>query len=316
MAKLTPLEDKLVVLIGGDGFVGTHLAQELLGRSVRLRVAGRTPEKAMKLRPLADLGQMQFARCNVKDERSMQAVLRGADAVVYLVGTFGADAQTLQADGAGRAAEIAREQGAEAFVYLSAIGADAGDGEGTYAATKADGERQVREAFPQATIMRPSIVFGEDDSFINMFANLIGTFPVLPVFGPDAKIQPVWVDDVAEAIAHALADPAQHGGRTYELAGPEIIRMDELHRRIARGQERKRTFLPMPDSVSAFFASLPGTPMNPEQWRLLRRGSVASGTLPGLAELGVTPRPLSLFLDKWMVRFRKHGRFTQSNRAA
>jgi len=316
MAKLNPLQDRLVVLIGGDGFVGTRLAQELLGRDVRLRVAGRTPEKALKLRPLANLGQMQFARCNVKDTRSLQAVLQGADAVVYLVGTFGADAQALQADGAGKAAEIAREQGAEAFVYVSAIGADAEDGEGSYAASKADGERQVREAFPQATIMRPSIVFGEDDSFINMFANLIGTFPVLPVFGADAQVQPVWVNDVAQAIAHALADPARHGGRTYELAGPEIIRMDELHRRIAQAQERKRTFLPMPDSISALFASLPGTPMSPEQWRLLRRGSVASGTLPDITKLGVTPRPLSLFLDKWMIRYRKHGRFTQNDQAA
>ena len=313
MAKFNPLEDRLVVTIGGDGFIGTHLTQDLLGRGARLRIAGRNPEKAFRLKPLANLGQMQFARCDVKDRRSLEAVLRGADAVVYLVGTFGADAPALQADGAGMAAEIAREAGATAFVYVSAIGADAGDQQSLYASTKGEGEDKVRAAFPAATIMRPSVLFGEDDSFVNMFADLISTFPVMPVFGSEARLQPVWVDDVAAAISTALADPAAHGARTYELAGPEVITMGELQRRIARAQGRERSFLPVPDAVSALFAKVPGTPMNADQWLLLKRGSVASGDLPGLAELGVTPRPLSLFLDRWMVRYRKHGRFAEAS---
>jgi len=312
MAELNALEDKLVVLIGGDGFVGTHLAQDLLDRGVRLRIAGRTPEKAFRLKPLANLGQMQFARCNVKDRRSLEASLRGADAAVYLVGTFAGDQQALQADGAGHAAEIAAAEGAEAFVYISAIGADRDDLQSGYAATKGAGEQKVLDAFPGATIMRPSIMFGEDDSFISMFADLVSTFRVLPVFGPDARIQPVWVDDVAEAIANALADPAAHGGRTYELAGSEVITMEGLHRRIAQAQGRRRALIRVPDALSALFASLPLTPMNADQWRLLKRGSVASGELPGLRELGVTPKPLSLFLERWMVRYRKHGRFAKS----
>lgn len=315
MAKLNPLEDRLVVLIGGDGFLGTHLAQELLGRDVRLRIAGRNPEKAFKLKPLANLGQMQFARCNVKDRGSLEAVLRGTDAVVYLVGTFGADAQALQADGAGAAAEIARKEGARSFVYVSAIGADPDDAESTYAATKGEGECQVREAFPAATIVRPSVLFGEDDAFITMFADLIRSFPLLPVFGPEARLQPLWVDDAAAAIAQALADPVAHGGKVYELAGPEVVAMDALHRRIAQAQGRSRTLLPMPDSVSAFFAALPGTPMSSDQWLLLKRGSVAGGVLPGINALGVTPKPLDLFLERWMVRYRKHGRFTEKSGA-
>lgn len=316
MADLNPLEDRLVVLVGGDGFVGTHLAQELLDRDVRLRVAGRSPEKAFRLKPLADLGQLQFARCNVKDRRSLEAVLQGAEAAVYLVGTFGADQAALQADGAAMAAEIARDQGAGAFVYVSAIGADAADQESGYAATKGEGEARVREAFPSATIMRPSVIFGEDDAFINMFAELISTFPVLPVFAPEARLQPVWVGDVAEAIANALADPARHGGHTYELAGPEIVTMDALHRRIAEAQARSPVLIPMPDRVGALFAALPGTPMNGDQWRLLKRGTVASGSLPGIAELGVTAKPLALFLERWMTRYRKHGRFTERPGAA
>lgn len=315
MADLSALEDRLVVLIGGDGFVGTHLAQDLLQRGARLRIAGRNPEKAFKLKPLANLGQMQFARCNVKDRRSLEAALRNADAVVYLVGTFSGDQQALQADGAGHAAEIAKAEGARSFVYLSAIGADASDEESGYAATKGLGERKVLDAFPGATIMRPSVLFGEDDNFITMFADLISTFPVLPVFGPDAKLQPLWVDDAAHAIANALADPSRHGGKTYEVAGPDVMTMDDLHRRIAAAQGRNRTLLPVPDSLSALFASLPLTPMNGDQWRLLKRGSVASGELPGLGELDVTPSPLALFLDRWMVRYRKHGRFAKSSGA-
>ena len=216
----------------------------------------------------------------------------------------------LQADGAAAAAEIAAREGAESFVYVSAIGADEADGDSRYAATKGEGERRVREAFPQATIVRPSILFGEDDAFVTMFADLIATFPVLPVFGPDARIQPVWVDDVATAIANALADRELHGGRTYELAGPEVITMGALNRRIAAAQGRNRRFLSMPDSISSTFAALPGTPMTSEQWRLLKRGSVATGDHPGIAELGVTPRPLDLFLERWMVRYRRHGRFS------
>ena len=314
MAENDAIENKLVVLIGGDGFIGSHLAQDLLDRGVRLRIAARSPEKAFKLKPLANLGQMQFARCNVTDRRSLELALRGADAVVYLVGTFAGDQKALQADGAGHAAAIAQAEGAGAFVYVSAIGADADDKESGYASTKGEGEIKVLDAFPSATIVRPSILFGEDDSFITMFADLISTFPILPVFGPQAKIQPVWVDDVAAAIGNALADPGAHGGKTYELAGAEVITMNELHRRIAHAQGRKRTFLPMPDGASALFASLPLTPMNADQWRLLKRGSVASGKFPGLGELGVTPKPLSLFLERWMVRYRKHGRFAEAGR--
>jgi len=308
MAHLAPLEDKLVVLIGGGGFLGAHLAQELLRRGARLRIASRHPEKAFRLRPLGDLGQIQFTRCDVTNARSLAAAMRGADAAVYLVGTFGADQHALQADGAGAAAQAATAEGAGAFVYVSALGADPASDSG-YAATKGLGEEQVRAAFPQATVVRPAILFGEDDNFINMFAGLIGAFPVLPVFGSEARLQPLFVDDAAEAIAHALADPAAHGGKTCEIAGPEVLTMDELHRRIARAQGRERTFLAVPDPLAALFAALPGTPMSSDQWTLLKRGNTASGALPGCAQLGVQPRPLGLFLDRWMTRYRKHGRF-------
>lgn len=309
MAVSNSLENKLVVLIGGNGFVGTHVAQDLLERGARLRIAARHPEKAFKLKPLANLGQIQFARCNVANKDSIKACVQGADAVVYLVGTFGAGQKLLQADAAGVAAKAAASEGAESFVYVSSTASDPAS-EGGYASTKALGEELVSKAFAKATIVRPTVIFGQDDSFINMFAGMISALPALPVFGPEAKLQPVWVDDVAQAIGCALADPGKHGGKTYELAGPEILTMMDLHERIAAGQDRKRAFIAMPDAISGLFASLPGTPMNSDQWNMLKAGSVASGDLPGIDKLGVAPKPLSLFLGKWMVRFRRHGRFT------
>jgi uncharacterized protein YbjT (DUF2867 family) len=303
------LDNKLIVLIGGNGFVGRHLAQDLLQRGARLRVVARNPEKALALKPLANLGQLQFARCNVKNADSIRAVVEGADAVVWLVGTFGKDATQLHADGARIAAEAAAAGGAQAFVYLSSLAADPAS-DGTYASTKALGEQMVLKAFPRATILRPSVIFGPDDQFVQMFAALVATLPVLPVFGPDARLQPVWVDDVAAAAANALADPATHGGKTYELAGPDVMTMVDLHQAIADAQGRSRPLIPVPDALSGLFAALPGTPMSTDQWAMLKAGSCATGKLPGIAKLGVQPKPLSLFLDKWMVRFRKHGRFT------
>lgn len=314
MAHLDPLEDKLVVLIGGGGFLGSRVAEQLLARGARVRIAERRPEKAFNLRPLAKLGQIQFMGCNVTHRRSLEAAIEGAQAVVYLVGTFGAGQKAIQADGAGIAARAAAAQGAGAFVYVSAIGAEARSDSG-YAATKAEGEEQVRAAFPGATVLRPSVLFGEDDKFVNMFAGLIAMLPVLPVFGHEARLQPLFVDDAGHAVVEALAAPQAHGGKTYEIAGPEVLTMGELHRRIAAAQGRKRSFVQVPDGLSALFAALPGTPMNGDQWKLLQRGSVPSGSLPGLKDLGVQARPLGLFLERWMVRYRKYGRFTETGAA-
>lgn len=312
------LDGKLVVLIGGSGFVGTHLAQELLGRGCRLRIVSRQPERAFRLRPLANLGQVQFVRGDVTRPAGLAAALAGAFGVVNLVGAFAGDLDALQGEGAGRIAGLARANGARAFVHVSALGADA-QSPVDYNRTKAEGEAAVRAAFPQATIVRPSVLFGEDDDFINLFAGLIAApLPFLPVFGPEAKLQPLNVDDAAEAIANALSDPARHGGKAYDIAGPEPISMLDLNRRIAAAQGRRRTFIPLPDAVSGAFAAatgwLPGAPLTSDQWALLKAGNVLHGA-NGMTALGVTPRPLGLFLDRWMVRYRKHGRFGARVRA-
>jgi len=308
MALPNPLANKLVVLVGGSGFVGAHVAAELLARGCRLRIAARNPEKAFRLKPLANLGQLQFARCNAADPRSLEACIAGADAVVYLVGTFGSNQQALQADGAGHAARAAAAAGAQAFVYVSAIGADAAK-DGGYYRTKGEGEQKVLAAFPRATIIRPSTVFGEDGGFVPMFAQLVASLPVMPVFGAQSQMQPVFVDDLAAGIVHALGDPDKHGGQTYEATGPDVLTMDQIHRLIAQAQHRHPTLFAMPGPLAKLVAALPLTPINSEQLAMLDEGSVATPGAPGLAALGVTPQPLSLFLDRWMVRYRKQGRF-------
>lgn len=319
MANMDPLNGKLVVLLGGSGLLGTHIAQDLLARGARLRLAARYPEHAFRLKPLAQLGQMQFARFDASKPETIAPLLAGADAAVYLVGAFSGDLDALQASGAGHAARAAKQAGVTAFTYVSAIGADA-HSEIAYARTKAEGEQAVLAAFPEATILRPSVLFGEDDNFINRFAGLIARMPVMPVFAPQAKLQPLHVDDAARAVGAALADPANHGGKTYEIAGPEAIDVLTLNRAIADAQSRQRLFAALPDAVSTAIATLtgwlPGAPLTRDQWHLLKAGNTPSGQFPGIGALGVTPRPLELFLNRWMVRFRKHGRFGTSAKMA
>ena len=309
MANMGNFEGKLVVMIGGSGYFGSHVAQNLLERGARLRIASRNPEKGFKLKPLANLGQLQFARCDVTKPESVAAVMQGADIVVNLVGGFDGDLMELIGKGAGNVASAAKAAGASAMLHVSAIGADA-ESEAGYAQAKALGERLVQEAFPKATILRPSILFGEEDEFINMFAGMIRMLPALPVFAPDAPLQMMWVDDAADAVIAALVDPAKHGGKIFEIAGPEPITMLQLHQKIADAQGRDRTFIEMPDTVSGIFAAMPLTPMGRDQWILLKAGNVPSGEYPGMKQLGLEPKPLDLFLDRWMKRYRKYGRFT------
>lgn len=310
MAEAKALDGKLVVLTGGSGFLGTHVAEALLRRGARLRIASRRPDKAFRLKPLANLGQISFARVDITDRHSAARAVAGADAVINLAGSFSGNLARLMGDAPGWLAEAARDGGAQAFVHVSAI--VPGDLPGNrYAAAKRMGEDRVRAAFPQATILRPSLMFGPDGGLTALFAPLVARFPFLPVFGADARVQPAYVVDVAEAAARALADPAAHGGKVFELGGPEVLTILDLHERIAQGQRRSPALLPMPDGVAALFAALPGTPKNSDQWGLLKAGNVVGEGAAGFGAMGIDPKPLALFLDDWMVPYRKNGRFAQ-----
>ncbi|MCJ2182375.1 SDR family NAD(P)-dependent oxidoreductase [Novosphingobium sp. 1949] len=308
MTPIDSLYGKIVTILGGSGFVGRHLAQELLERGARVRVASRHPEQAYMVKALGDLGTVQFARCDVTKPETLAPVLAGSDAVVNLVGAFTGKLDAVQGEGVGAIAAAAAAAGTGAFVHVSALAADAGSSL-AYARTKAAGEAAALAAFPGATILRPSVLFGPDDQFLMMFGSLMATLPVLPVFAPEAKLQPVFVDDVAQAIANAAGAPAVHGGKTYELAGPEVVTMRGLYARIAKAEARTPCLMELGDGLAGLATILPGVPITGDQYKLLKAGSVASGALPGLAELGVTARPMGLFLDRWMTQFRKHGRF-------
>ena len=310
MAATKTLNGRLVVLMGGSGFLGSHVAQALLNRGARVRIASRNPGKAWGLKPLANLGQIQFVRCDATKRSSVERAVAGADAVANCVGSFSGNLRRLMGDAPGWMAEAAQASGAQAFVHISAIVPEDHAGN-RYAEAKRAGEQRVLAAFPNATILRPSLLFGPGGGVVELFAPLIRRLPVLPVFGAEAKVQPAYVADVAEAAARAVAEPLRFGGKTFELAGPEVLTMLELHQRIAAGQRRKPAFLPMPDGIAAFFAALPGTPMNSDQWGLLKAGNVASPGASGFKALGIEPKPLGLFLDDWMVPYRKHGRFAE-----
>jgi len=299
---------RLVVVLGGSGFVGRHVAQALLRQGARVRIASRHPERSWAVRVLGDVGQVEFARADVTRIESVERALAGADAVVNLVGAFGGDLDAVQGGGVRAIAQAAGRAGAGAFVHVSAIGADAGSGV-AYARTKGLGEAAALAGFAGASVLRPSVIFGPDDNFLNMFGRmmaLLGALPVpqvMPVFVPGGLLQPVYVDDVAAAVLAAVLDPKAFGGRTFELGGPEVLTMLELNRRIAAAVGRGTRLLSVPDGIAGVFAALPGTPISRDQIALLKAGSVVAEGAAGFAELGLVARPLGLFLEEWMRPF-------------
>jgi uncharacterized protein YbjT (DUF2867 family) len=303
------LDGQLITVLGGGGFVGRYVVQRLLARGARVRVAQRTPRAATFLKPLGGLGQTQFVTADVRDPASIARAVQGSDAVINLVGAFD-NMQAVQADGAGNVAAAAKAAGVRTLVHVSAIGADQGS-LSAYGRSKGDGEAAVRAAFPAAAILRPSIVFGREDQFINRFAAMIRMAPVIPVVAPNTKFQPVYVGDVADAVVAALGDAA--AGQTFELGGPQVLTMGELQRWIADATGRSPLFVDVPDAVAGALASgfgwAPGAPITKDQWLMLQKDNVAADNAAGLAELGVAPTSLAAVADDWLVQYRRHGRF-------
>jgi uncharacterized protein YbjT (DUF2867 family) len=301
------MKDKLIVLIGGGGFVGRYVAQELLATGARVRIAQRRPRDAWFLKPLGGLGQTQFVAADVTQPATIAAALAGADAAVNLAGVLKGNFDGVNADGARVVAAAAKAAGVESLIHFSALGAEA-DSASAYGRSKAEGEAAVRAAFPAATILRPSFIFGREDQFTNRFAGLVGSGPVVPVLRAEVRFQPVYVVDVAKAVVAALAEPEAHAGKTYALGGPDTLTMAGLFQWLAGATGHKPAFAELPDPIGALIAALPGTPITRDQWRMLQADNVA-GEAPGLAALGVTPTPLASVAPSWLVRYRRHGRF-------
>lgn len=305
------LDGQLITVMGGGGFLGRYVVQRLLARGARVRVAQRTPRAATFLKPLGGLGQTQFVVADVRDPASVLRAVQGSDAVINLAGAFD-DMQAVQGDGAGHVAAAAKAAGARALVHVSAIGADRTSAS-AYGRSKGDGEAAVRAAFADAAILRPSILFGREDRFVNRFAAMIRMSWVVPVIAPNAKFQPAYVGDVADAVVAALGDAA--AGKTFELGGPQVLTMAELQRWIADATGRKPLFVDVPDVVASALASgfgwLPGAPITKDQWLMLQHDNVVADGAEGLARLGITPTSLASVADDWLVQYRRHGRFAQ-----
>jgi uncharacterized protein YbjT (DUF2867 family) len=307
---------ELVTVIGGSGFLGRYVVQALAERGHRVRVAVRNPNLALFLRPLGAVGQVQLVQANIRHEASIAAACAGADAVINLVGILFESGEqrfaALQAEGAERVARLAKAAGAKRFVQMSAIGADA-DAEADYARSKGEGEAAVRAAFPEATILRPSIVFGPEDGFFNRFAAIAKVSPVMPVIQGDTRFQPVYVKDVALAAVRALTQDG-FAGQTYELGGPRAYSFRALLAYILAETLYKRPLVDVPLPVAKIQAAvmglLPNPPLTSDQLKMLGKDKVVSDGAAGLAAFGITPTPLEAIVPSYLVRYRPNGRFS------
>ena len=302
--------EQLVTVFGGAGFIGRYVCEYLFRSGVRVRVATRDPRNDYFLQPLGQVGQFGFEKADISDAASVRNAVRSATAVINLVGTFGSKMQPFHVDGARNVAEAAAEAAARALVHVSAIGADI-DAKSRYGRTKGEGEEAVRKAFPNASVIRPSLVFGPEDELTNRFAAM-ARLPFLPVIAGRRNFQPVYVRDLARAITMTALDPKTYGGNTYEIGGPQVMSMIELHRAILELTGQKPEIMPMPDlfgSVLSKLGWLPGAPLTRDQWLMLSQDNVPSGELPGLEAFGIRPTPLAAVGYEWLGRFHKGGKF-------
>ncbi|MBX3565320.1 MAG: complex I NDUFA9 subunit family protein [Sphingomonas sp.] len=308
------MKDRLVTLIGGGGFLGRYVAQDLFATGARVRVVQPRPRDAWFVKTLGGLGQTQFAAADVRKPESLARALRGSDAVVNLAGVLRGDFEGVHVEGARNVAEAAAAAGVSSLIHISALGADP---DSAYGRSKGEGDAAVRKAFPDATIFRPSILFGREDRFVNRFAGMIANAPVaVPVLRGEAKFQPAYVADVAQAIVQALADPATHAGRTYTLGGPDVISMAGLFKWIGATIGRDVSFIELPDAIGGIVPFLPFAPITRDQWRMLATDNVVPATGVGFGAFGIVPTPLATVAPAWMVRFRKAGRFGKARAAA
>jgi len=302
--------EELVTVFGGGGFIGRYVCEFLLKSGVRVRVAQRNPRQAYIIQPLAQVGQFGLQVADITEPASVRNAVHGATAVVNLCGVFGRKMRATHVAGARNVADAARDAGLEALVQVSAIGAGP-ESESDYGRTKAEGEAAVRQAFPGATVIRPSLVFGPEDELTNRFAGM-ARLPFLPVIASKRNFQPVYVRDLGRAIAMAALDPGRFGGQTYEIGGPQVMSMVELHRAILEITGQQPEIMPIPDLFASLLSKLgwvPGAPLTRDQWLMLQRDNVPSGELPGLDAFGIRPTPLAAVAYEWLGRFHKGGKF-------
>lgn len=306
----------LVTIFGGSGFLGRYAVRVLAQRGYRIRVAVRRPNLANYLLPMGHVGQIQLLKTDVTNADAVASALRGASSAINLVGVLREQGRqkfgTLHADAAALIARTAAAEGVRRLVHVSSCGTSE-QSSSRYARTKAEGERRAREAFPSATVLRPSLVFGPEDNFFNRFAGLMRALPILPLIGGGrTQFQPVYVGDVAEAIDTCL-ERSDTPGLTYELGGPKIYTFKELMKLIGREVNRSPWLLGIPYPLAAFQSAilqfLPNPPLTPDQVQLLKTDNVVSVGAHMLTDLGIEPEPLEAILPTYLWRFRREGQF-------
>jgi len=312
---------KLVTIFGGSGFLGRHITRALARQGHRIRIAVRRPDLAGHVQPLGTPGQIMPVQANLRYPESVEAACVGSDVVINLVGVlFSSGAQsfsTLHAHGARVVARAARNAGAAQLIQMSAIGADE-DSASEYARTKAQGEVAAREEFPGATIIRPSVVFGPEDNFFNQFAAMARFSPALPLIGGgETRFQPVFVGDVAAAVAKLVAT-GNGNGKIWEFGGPAQLSFRELLAYVLEVTGRKRLLVPVPFAIARINAAVLGMLPNPlltaDQVDLLKTDNVVSQAAIAegrtLQDLGIEPEPIEAVVPGYLYRYRKAGQFS------
>ena len=304
------MRNKVVTVFGGSGFIGRHVVRKLAGLGATVRVPTRHPERAISLKPMGGVGQVVLERWDATESEEIARHTVGSTHLVSLVGILAerraGDFGRLQGRLPGAIGAAAAEIGAEGVAHVSAIGASR-ESASVYARTKAEGEEALRAAFPSAVILRPSVVFGPEDSFFNRFARMAMLSPALPLIGGGAtRFQPVYVGDVADAVVAVLSDE-RHTGGTFELGGPKVYTFRELMELMLATLRRRRFLLSVPFGVATAQARLlqllPDPPLTVDQVQLLQRDNVATAGVPGLAELGIRPTPVEAVIPSYLSTY-------------
>jgi uncharacterized protein YbjT (DUF2867 family) len=315
----------LVTVFGGTGFIGRQVVRALAKKGLRVRAAARQPGRGYRLRMLGDVGQIEVVQANIRDKASIARAVDGAEVVINLVGIMRESGRqrflAVHGMGARNVAEAAAAAGAKRLVQISAIGADL-DGASKYARTKAEGEAAVREVFPTATIVRPSIVFGPEDDFFNRFGQMAALSPALPLIGGGhTKFQPIYVGDLAAAIAQAAVSDA-FAGQTVELGGPAVYDFKALMAFVCAETGRKRILVPLPFPIAGLIgmagdlaAMVIAPPITSDQVELLRSDNVAA-TGPGLEAFGITGKSIEAIVPAYLYRYRKGGQYAETPEGA
>jgi uncharacterized protein YbjT (DUF2867 family) len=304
---------RVATVFGGSGFIGRYVVKRLAQQGFIVRVPSRDPEGVLFLKPMGAVGQVVPLYASVTHEATVHRAVEAAEIVVNLVGLLAesgsASFQAIHVEGAERIARLSAAAGVSRLVQISAIGADPAS-PSRYASTKGKAEQAVLEAFPGATILRPSLVFGLEDNFFNRFAAIARLSPIMPVIAGGSKMQPVFVADVADAVMAALASPATKG-KIFELGGPMVWTFRDILAFILKTTQRHRRLVDIPMGIARIQASIlqhvPGKPLTPDQLLMLEHDNVVSPGAPGLADLGITPTPVELVVPAYLSRYQPGG---------